>query len=333
MSQTLLTPPAAPAGLDPFAPVAADLEEVERVLARTLKSRYPQVAAVVDHVRHYRGKRLRPTLLLLTARACGMLTHAHHVLGAVVEMIHTATLVHDDVLDGAAVRRHVPTANTLWGNQTSVLLGDYLFTQSFHLASTLDDVRACRLIGRATNRVCEGEMCQGLERGNLELSEETYFDVIDGKTAELLACCCQLGALYAGAPDATVQALARYGRWVGQAFQIADDLLDLVGEEQETGKSLGTDLEQQKMTLPLIRLLRHGPPGLAERARHVLRSPGPHQRAALRPILAESDGLDYAQARAEELAARARKELACLAPSTCRVILEAIPERVVHRTR
>lgn len=334
MSQTLLGPPtAARPGLDLFAPVAADLEEVERVLARTLKSRYPQVAAVVDHVRHYRGKRLRPTLLLLTGRACGMLTHAHHVLGAVVEMIHTATLVHDDILDSATVRRHVPTVNTLWGNQTGVLLGDYLFTHAFHLASTLDDVRACRLIGRATNRVCEGEMCQGLERGNLELSEETYLDVIDGKTAELLACCCQLGALYAGAPEGTVQALTRFGRWVGLAFQITDDLLDLVGEEQTTGKSLGTDLDQQKMTLPLIRLLGHGPPGLAERARHILRTAGPNRREALRSVLAESDGLDYARARAAEFALRARKELAGLPPSACRAILDMIPERVVQRSQ
>ncbi len=162
MNQTLpnipsvTVPPA-----DWYSPVAADLVEVEHVLARTLKSHYAPVAAVVDHVRHYRGKRLRPVLLLLTARACGRVTPAHHTLGAVVEMIHTATLVHDDVLDGADTRRHVATVNALWGNHTSVLLGDYLFTHAFHLASTLDDVRACRLIGQATNRVCEGEMCQG----------------------------------------------------------------------------------------------------------------------------------------------------------------------------
>lgn len=332
MSQSLLPPLLSPSPApDLFAPIAADLEEVERVLASTLKSRYPQVAPLVEHIRHYRGKRLRPTLLLLTARACGKVTPAHHVLGAVVEMIHAATLVHDDILDSASVRRHVSTTNTLWGNQTSVLLGDYLFTHAFHLASTLDDVRACRLIGQATNRVCEGEMCQGLEQGNLDLSEEVYFDVIDGKTAELLACCCHLGALFAGASEATVQAMARFGRWVGLAFQIADDLLDLVGEEQKTGKSLGTDLEQQKLTLPLIRLLNHGPKALADRARHLLRNPGPDQREALRHLLAESDGLVYARAKAEELAARARKELHGLPASSWRSILEVISDRVVHR--
>src|SRR5262245_2154056 len=132
-----LSPPVlAPA--DALGPIGADLEEVERVLASSLKNRRPRVARVVDHVRHYRGKRLRPVLLLLTARACGKVTPAHHVLGAVVEMIHTATLVHDDVLDGATVRRRVPTVNAMWGVQTSVLLGDYLFTHAFHLASTVD---------------------------------------------------------------------------------------------------------------------------------------------------------------------------------------------------
>ncbi len=323
--------PAAAPGPDFYAPIAADLEEVERVLSRTLRSRYPQVAPVVDHVRHFRGKRLRPVLLLLSARASGRLTPAHPVLGAVVEMIHTATLVHDDVLDDASVRRHVATVNARWDNQTSVLLGDYLFTHAFHLASTLDDVRACRLIGQATNRVCEGELCQVLAAGDPGLTEEVYFDVIDGKTAELVACACQLGALYAGAAEPAAAALARFGRGVGLAFQIADDLLDLVGEEEVTGKSLGTDLEQQKMTLPLIHLLRHGPEALAARARRVLREPGPGAREVLRPLLAEAGSLDYARRRAEELAARARRELACLAPSSCRAALEAMAERVVHR--
>ncbi len=329
---TLTAPQAVVPALDLFAPVAADLEEVERILARSLKNRYPRVAEVIDHVRHYRGKRLRPVLLLLTARACGKVTPAHHVLGAVVEMIHTATLVHDDVLDGARVRRRVATVNAAWGTQTSVLLGDYLFTHAFHLASTLDDARACRLIGQATDRVCEGELCQVLQRGNLDLSEAEYFDVIDGKTAELTACCCRLGALYAGAAAETVEALARFGRYVGLAFQIADDVLDLVGEEQATGKSLGTDLEQGKLTLPLIRLLAAGPEGLAARVRTVLRAPGDRKREALRPCLAESDGLDYARRRAEELAARARKELAALPPSPCRAVLEAVSDRVVHRS-
>jgi octaprenyl-diphosphate synthase len=332
-SSTVLAVPNGVAGAPDFhGPIASDLEEVERILARTLRSRYPQVAPVVEHVRHYRGKRLRPVLLLLVARASGRLTPAHAVLGAVVEMIHTATLVHDDILDGATVRRHVQTVNSRWDNQTSVLLGDYLFTHAFHLASTLDDVRACRMIGLATNRVCEGELCQGLACGDLTLTEEAYFDLIDGKTAELIACACQLGAVYAEAPESAVSALTRFGRGVGLAFQIADDVLDLVGNEGTTGKSLGTDLQQLKMTLPLIHLLGQNSPSLVARARQVLRTAGPGQHAALLALLEESDSLTYARRKAEDIASRARRELACLSPSPFRTLLEAMAERVVIRS-
>jgi octaprenyl-diphosphate synthase len=317
---------------DLYTPIARDLDEVERILSQTLASRRPCVNRLVDHLGHYRGKRLRPALLLFTARACGRVTPAHHTLGAVVEMIHTATLVHDDVLDNAAIRRHVPTVNAGWGNQSSILLGDYLVTHAFHLASTLDDVRACRLIGEATNRVCEGELQQGTERGNLTLTEEEYLDIINGKTAELTSCCCRLGALYSGADAGVVESLARYGRWLGMAFQIADDLLDLVGEERTTGKSLGTDVEQQKLTLPLIRLLHRAPADVNHRLQQILRSRGNHKRETLRPYLMESDALSYARDRAEALAEEARAELECLPPSPCRSILATLAERAVHRS-
>lgn len=321
-----LAPPAV-APLDVYGPIAADLEEVERLLARSLRNKHPRVAEVVDHVRHYRGKRLRPVLLLLAARACGRVAPAHVTLGAVVEMIHTATLVHDDVLDGAKVRRRVSTVNSLWGTKTSVLLGDYLFTHAFHLASTVD-VRACREIGAATDRVCEGELCQVLNAGNLDLTEAEYFDIIDGKTAELTACCGRLGAAYAGASPEVVEAMTRFGRFVGQAFQIADDLLDLVGQETLAGKSLGTDLEQGKLTLPLIHLLQ-SPSG--DKARQILAAPENHRRDSLRPMLEEAGSLKYARERALGLASQARAELAALPPTICRGILEAITDRVVHR--
>jgi octaprenyl-diphosphate synthase len=244
-------------------------------------------------------------------------------------MIHTATLVHDDVLDNALLRRHVQTVNVAWGNQTSVLLGDYLFTHAFHLASSVD-AEACRIIGAATNRVCEGELHQESERGNLALTEDEYLDIIDGKTAELTACCCRLGALYSGAHTAIIDSLSRYGRCLGMAFQIADDLLDLVGEERATGKSLGTDAEQQKLTLPLIRLLQlDGEP--AARARQLLSTSGNHKCEALRPLLVKSDALSYARNRAESFAARARAELRCLPPTPDRTVLEGLTERVVHR--
>jgi octaprenyl-diphosphate synthase len=228
------------------------------------------------------------------------------------------------------MRRHVQTVNAGWGNQTSVLLGDYLFTQAFHLASTVD-AQACRIIGAATNRVCEGELHQGSERGNLLLSENEYLDMIDGKTAELTACCCRLGALYSGMTSSAVECLTRYGRDLGMAFQIADDLLDLIGEERTTGKSLGTDVEQQKLTLPLIRLLNQTAAEVVPRVRQILDSPGNHKCEALRPYLVDSDALAYAHRRAEEFATRARTELNCLPASPCRTILERLTDRVVHR--
>src|SRR5690349_15663368 len=172
MSRVLTPPTAAPRpSAQLYAPIARDLEAVERIFAQTLASPRPAVNRLLQHLDHYRGKRLRPALLLLTAHACGRVTPAHHVLGAVVEMVHTATLVHDDVLDEAGLRRHVPTVNAGWGNKASILLGDYLFTHAFHLSSTIGDARACELIGEATNRVCEGELHQTLERGNLHLGE------------------------------------------------------------------------------------------------------------------------------------------------------------------
>ena len=317
--------------VDVYGPIGQDLEAVERVLSSTLGSQRPAVAKLIEHLQHFQGKRLRPALLLLTARACGAIAPAHHTLAAVVEIIHTATLVHDDVLDTASVRRHVQTINAGWGNRTSILLGDYLFTHAFHLASSVD-ARACSLIGEATNRVCEGELEQNTERGNVELSEASYLDIIDGKTAELTSCCCRLGAIYADMPAETVECMARYGRWLGVAFQVVDDLLDLVGEEKTTGKSLGTDLEQQKLTLPIIRLLERSAAEPRSRLMQILSSPGNHKREQLRPLLAESDALVYAQDKAKEFAAKSRAELACLPDSASKQALTALTERVVHRS-
>jgi octaprenyl-diphosphate synthase len=271
-------------------------------------------------------------LVLLAARAAGRTTRDHLVLAAVVEMIHTATLVHDDVLDEAATRRHVATVNARWNNQTSVLFGDYLFTHAFHLASSLDTPYACRLIGRSTNIVCEGELAQIHERGNLELDEDRYLEIIGAKTAELCALCCRLGAHYAGAEAAAVDALERYGRSLGIAFQISDDILDLLGTEAETGKSLGTDLEQQKMTLPLIRLLATVSEPDATRLRDLLAGPGRGSPADVAQWLEHSDAIEYATARAAEFAAAARRQLEVLTPSAARSILEAVTEFAVRRS-
>ncbi|MFL5340684.1 MAG: polyprenyl synthetase family protein [Gemmataceae bacterium] len=315
-----------------YAPIATDLAEVERVFARQLASHRGHVARLISHLEHYRGKRLRPTLLLLTARACGTIAPAHHILGAVVEMIHTATLVHDDVLDEADLRRHAPTVNAAWGNRSSILLGDMLFSHAFHLASTVGDAQACEIIGAATNRVCEGELHQIIESGNLDLSEADYFDIIDGKTAELTACCCRLGALYAGADEEAVEQLSIYGRYLGTAFQIADDLLDLTGLEESTGKTLGTDLAQQKPTLPVIHMLARTPAEQSARLRQLLRDPAT-PRESLLPYLRESGALGFARRRAEEFADRARDALRVLPPSELRSLLETLTDWTVRREK
>ncbi|GIW89129.1 MAG: polyprenyl synthetase [Isosphaeraceae bacterium] len=314
-----------------YAPIAADLAEAERIFAAELRSHHAFVQEVVEHAARLRGKRLRPALLFLTAQACGSVKPAHRVLAAVVEMIHTATLVHDDVLDEALVRRHAATVNAEWSNETAVLLGDYLFSHAFFLAASLDSTLACRWIGRATNLVCEGEMMQVHNRGNLDLSESDYFEIIRGKTAELTAVSCRLGVHYAGGDEATVAAMDRYGRELGVAFQIADDVLDLLGDEATSGKTMGTDLQKQKLTLPLIRLLRSSDSDLAARVRSILSQPGADTRRQLRPLLEQTGVLEEAWGYADRSIAVARSCLAQLPPSVARDHLDQIAQCVVRR--
>ena len=240
-----------------YAPVVEELNEAEDLLRRELSSDNPFVDQLVKHGFRLGGKRLRPALVLLSAQACGGIRPEHVPLAAMAELIHTATLVHDDVLDEATIRRHLDTINARWDNEASILLGDYLFAQAMCLASSLDDNFACRVMCESARRMCEGELRQIEGRGNYGLSETDYFQIIAGKTAALTACCCRLGAHYAGAEPAVCEALARYGHDLGMAFQIADDVLDLSGDEATVGKSLGTDLLKQKATLPLIRLIGH----------------------------------------------------------------------------
>ena len=315
-----------------FVPVAADIAEAERIFERTLAPHRGPFGPLIDHLRHYRGKRLRPALLLLAAKACGKVSPQHHTLAAAMEMIHTATLVHDDVLDEAELRRHAPTFNAGWGNKVSILLGDMLFTHAFHLTSTVDG-RACQITGEVTNRVCAGELRQVTERGNLELTEADYFAIIDGKTAALTECCGRLGALYAGASDEVAAKLAGYGRTLGLAFQIADDVLDLVGTEDAVGKTLGTDLAQQKLTLPVIHCLHRLPPAEGAKLRDAIRTGveglGPRVLAALE----KTQSVAYAKRRAEEFARAAKQELECLPRSECRTILETVADWSVRREK
>lgn len=315
-----------------FTPVAADIAEAEHLFERTLAPHTGPFGPLIEHLKHYRGKRLRPALVLLVAKACGRVAPAHHTLAAAVEMIHTATLVHDDVLDEADIRRHLPTFNATWGNKVSILLGDMLFTHAFHLTSTVD-VRACQLAGDATNRVCAGELRQMTERGNLELTEAAYYEIIDGKTAALTECCGRVGALYAGASEEVAARLANYGRNLGLAFQIADDLLDLVGTEDAAGKTLGTDLEQQKLTLPVIHCLSRLPGAETAKLKDAIRANAEGLGLRVLHALEKTQSIAYAKRKAEDFARTARAELECLPRTECRAILETVAEWSITREK
>lgn len=313
----------------PLSLVSDDLQECERILDEALNPFQARFGSIVQHLKHYRGKRLRPMLLLLAGHACGRLTPQHHILGAVVELIHTATLVHDDVLDEANTRRHVRTVNSLWGDRTSLLLGDMLFSAAFRLCSTVD-ATACEWIGDATNRVCAGELLQVSQAGNLDLPEETYFEIVAGKTGALTECCMRLGARYAGATDEAIERLSEYGRDLGIAFQIADDVLDLQGSEQAAGKTLGTDVEQQKLTLPIIRALSELPDADAERLRQAVRAGSICEAVEL---VSSTGAVESSIAEARRLMYSARKGLGILPISPFRAALDQVAEWAVRRDR
>lgn len=314
-----------------FDSIRGDMQQVEELLRLQLRSADPYVDQLVKHGFRLGGKRLRPALLLLAGMACGTLGPNHITLAVVMEMIHTATLVHDDVLDEADLRRHLDTVNAKWGNKSGVLLGDFLFSHAFYLAATTDDAFACRVIGRSTNVVCEGEMRQINSRGRLELTEGEYFGIIDAKTAELCACCCRLGAHFAGATNEQEEALADYGRNLGIAFQIVDDLLDLEGDEAVTGKSLGTDLEQLKPTLPLIRLLAKLDPDKRRSLEAELTAGEGNRRALIEPWLAASDALTYTRVAAQRYAAAAQSDLLNLPAGPHRDVLHRLADSVLRR--
>lgn len=331
---------------DVYAPIAADLRRVDEMLREELRADLPCVDELCAHVERFRGKMLRPAVLLMCGRAAGRLGPDHHVLAAVVEMVHLATLVHDDVLDDADLRRKLPTVNRRFGTESAVLLGDYLFSHAFHLCSSLESQFASQRIGATARRLCEGELLQIAHRGRFDLDEAAYVEIILRKTASLTETSAVLGARYAGADDATVRQLGDYGRSLGMAFQIADDLLDLTGETRELGKRVGRDVQQGEITLPIIHHLRTASaPERAEMLSALEReTPGRsgngevgggngltmHHR--IRGLLRESD-LDYARDVARGHIAAAVAALADLPVTDARNALAAMAEFVLLRRR
>ncbi len=332
MSQTIEKRDPAPLELRSlYAIVQEELVQVDELLREELTSEYPFVDKLGQHGFRLGGKRLRPALVLLSARLCGEITDDHFKLAAAVEMVHTATLVHDDVLDEAEIRRHLDTVNARWDNEASILLGDYLFARSLCLAATVEDPYAVRSVINASRRVCEGELRQVGARGDYELTEGEYLEIIDGKTAALCACCCEIGAYYAGASEEETAALARFGEKLGIAFQIVDDVLDVLGDEKTTGKSLGTDLIKQKPTLPLIRLLGQSSPEQRAEMVKVLSDTTEHHREALWPWLKDSDAIEYAKQKATQFIEEASAELANWPNAPSKESLVGIARFVIDR--
>ncbi len=311
-----------------------DLHAVQRTLEHQFRNPNVFVRDVAQHVSRFQGKRIRPILTLLSARVLDPSTQAMEIaqrLAAVVEMIHTATLVHDDVIDDADLRRHVSTVHRRWNTETSVLFGDYLFSKAFHLAATTGDAEACRLIGRATDRTCEGELNQIATRLEQSVSERDYFRVVQGKTGQLFAVSTLLGARAAGASRDQQQQLKLFGARLGIAFQIADDVLDLTESTEKTGKDAANDLSNHRLTLPLLRALRLGTEADRTRLREMLFSAETTDHAKLREDSAVRQGVESAQLTARRFADRAIRCLAGFPPSDARSALEAIAAFSVHR--
>ncbi|MFL5493733.1 MAG: polyprenyl synthetase family protein [Gemmatimonadales bacterium] len=314
-------------------PVRARLERVPQELRRIVEADFGLIAQVNSHLFQTQGKMFRPTLLLLADEATGARDPRVTTLAAVVELIHLATLVHDDSVDHSVLRRGMPTINSLFSHQVSVIMGDYLYSRAVIELVRLDDLEPLRVLSRVTNEMTVGEMRQLLAHEPLEFSEEAYDLLIQAKTASLLSGACEVGAL--NAAPAERAALRRFGEALGMAFQIVDDLLDYVGDSSVTGKPTGSDLREHKVTLPLIAALplmgrseQRQVAGLMETA-----EPTDRQIAEIIAAVAEAGGLEYARDRALRLAQQADGELDALAPSRAREALRASITYVVDRTR
>ncbi|MGA3333515.1 MAG: polyprenyl synthetase family protein [Terracidiphilus sp.] len=311
-----------------------DLVAVEQELGRDAASSVSTITEIAEYLREGGGKRIRPTLLLLSAHQLGYAGQGAIRLGAVVEMLHTATLVHDDIIDGADVRRGRPSANTNWGNEKCVLAGDWLYMQAFKVALEERNLRVLDLLISLTQQMVEGELFQIQKLGKM-VSEAEYYDLIFRKTACLFSISMRLGAVLAGASEAEETSLATFGRAVGLAFQIVDDVLDLTATEEVLGKPVASDLREGKATLAVIHAADHGTATDRKAIRRVLddRSFENVSRQQIREILVRNGSVEYAMAAADRYAEQSRQALAPLAESEFKRALLWVPDFVVAREK
>ena len=315
-----------------FPVLASDLAETDRVIRQRLGSEVALINSISDYIIGAGGKRMRPLLLLLFARALGYKGASnHYLLAAVVEFIHTATLLHDDVVDESGLRRGRKTANAEFGNAASVLVGDFLYSRAFQMMLAVDDMRVMAVLADATNTIAEGEVLQLLNVHNADTDELRYLEVVRRKTAKLFEAATRLGAILGRAAPQIEEGLAQYGMHVGTAFQLIDDVLDYSGDLNETGKNLGDDLNEGKPTLPLIYVLRKGSPAQAQTVRHAIERGGRDDFAAVLDAITQTGALDYARAQARIEAAAACSAIERLPNSKYRDSLVQLADFAVNR--
>lgn len=288
------------------------MDAVNAVIRRELHSEVPLVNQIAEYIISAGGKRIRPVLVLLTANACGYQGTSHHVLAAVIEFIHTATLLHDDVVDESSLRRGRQTANALFGNAASVLVGDFVYSRAFQMMVSVGSMRVMEILADATNVIAEGEVLQLLNMHDPDVTEERYLQVIRSKTAKLFEAAGELGALISGVSPEAVAACAEYGRSLGTAFQLVDDVLDYSGVAADIGKNVGDDLREGKPTLPLIYLMQHGTPEQKQLVRSCIENGDESHFDEILAAITSSGALDYTMKQAEVAAQRAIDAIALL---------------------
>jgi octaprenyl-diphosphate synthase len=314
-------------GLEP------ELAAVERCMTANLETNAPLIAEVGLHLLRGGGKRIRPLLLLLSAKACGYEGDRHYLLASIVEYIHTASLLHDDVVDEARMRRGQTSANRVWGNQASILVGDFLYSKALYLAVREHNQEIMDVLSEATTIMSEGEVMQLSHIGNLEITEEDYLRVITNKTAVLISAACRLGAVIAGADEVTKDAMAAFGMNVGIAFQLIDDALDYSAQEWKLGKEVGKDLREGKVTLPLIHVLKSSVNDEAGRIRRIFKkeSIDTEDLDFVFQCLERQKAIEYTMDRTQFYVMRAKEALDVFENSASKDALLAVSDFIYNR--
>lgn len=314
-----------------YALIGPDMKSVDSVIRQRLHSDVVLVSQVAEYIVGSGGKRMRPALVLLAAGALGYEGKHHHELAAVIEFIHTATLLHDDVVDESALRRGRNTANAIFGNAASVLVGDFLYSRAFQMMVEVDEIRVMRVLSDATNVIAEGEVLQLMNCHDADVDETRYLQVIRYKTAKLFEAAAQLGAILGQATPGVEEALSSYGMHLGTAFQLVDDVLDYSGVEGDTGKNLGDDLAEGKPTLPLIYVMQHGSAEQAACVRKAIEQGGRDDFGAVLEAIRSSGALEHARAQAAKEAGLAREAIQCLGDSNYKKALLQLTLFAVER--